>query len=1332
AQLFQEQVKRTPHHTALFFKEDRLTYGELNEKADVLAHTMRAEGAGAGEIVALMAERSLEMMAGILAILKNGCAYLPLDPEYPAQRIEYMLEDCNTGMILTDRPQNLPASRSISCIVDIKDARVFEGVDNPDAKRENLWPSIPTTSLAYICYTSGSTGKPRGVMLENRSVINFFKGVTDILEFTPKDAILSLITISFDIFILETLLPLTRGTMVVLGDREEQSAIPAAASAIEKKNITILQVTPSMLQLFASDKKGVDSLKQLTYLLVCAEAFPPALLEKVRRTMKGEIFNLYGPTETTVWSTYKNVSNRNTLTIGKPFANTQVYILGKTGRVMPVGSPGELCIGGDGVARGYMNRVELTAEKFLPDPYAPGKRYYKTGDLAKWRPEGEIDFLGRLDHQVKINGIRVEPGEIENLLLKHPCVKEAVVVVRGDEKGKGYLYAAVVSEIALTAAQLREYLLEKLPLFLVPAYFVQLEKMPLTPNKKIDRHALPDPETFLQKKEATYVEPKSHREIIIAKLWREVLEREKIGTTDNFFDLGGNSLDIIRLKNRMQEAFNKTIPVNAMFRYPSISSFGSYLDQENLEGEGTGERRKKSAVSSRNGGQAGDSDAQGVKGTGPGMQVAVIGMTGRFPGARNIGEFWDNLINGVHSISFFSEEELEQAGINPGILKEPGYIRAKGVLEDAEYFDSSFFSYSTREAAVMDPQLRILHECAWEALENAGYSTDKYDGLIGFYTGATSNFFWVSQFLEKLDNPSELFFISNLNDSGSFATAISYKLNLKGAGVYVHTACSTSLVAIHAACKGLFSGECDIALAGGVSVTYPLKSGYIYQEGMIFSPDGRCRAFDVEAKGTVGGNGAGLVVLKPLKEAIEDRDTIYAVIKGTAINNDGNRKVGYTAPSIDGQAEVIGAVHNAAGVEPESIGYIEAHGTGTTLGDPIEIEALKTAFGTGKNGYCGIGSVKTNVGHLDTAAGVTGFIKTVLAIKNRLIPPSINYEKPNPKIDFKNSPFYVVTKTTPWKNDNGPLRAGVSSFGIGGTNAHVLLEEAPQIENDGEIQNDSVRGGDLNRNYKLLMLSAETPDALERQTVNFADYIKKNPGIDLADAAYTLQVGRNDLKYRSIAVCENYEKAVDALSGESGEILTASCEKNKIQAVFMFPGQGSQYVEMGRELYKEEPVFREEMDRCFVILEPLLGFDVKKLLYPAAGRKEGGTSETGVKTGLAPVQGTLTLTDTAVAQPVLFAVEYALAKLVIHWGIKPYAMIGHSIGEYAAACISGVFSPEDALKIVVARGKLMQQMPGGAMMGVQLPENELKKIVPPGISLAAVNGPHQAVVSGTY
>jgi len=685
--------------------------------------------------------------------------------------------------------------------------------------------------------------------------------------------------------------------------------------------------------------------------------------------------------------------------------------------------------------------------------------------------------------------------------------------------------------------------------------------------------------------------------------------------------------------------------------------------------------------------------------------IAIIGMAARFPGAQTIEAFWRNLCAGRESISFFSSEELAAAGVDPALARAPRYVPATGMLEDVDLFDAAFFGFAPREAELMDPQHRLLLECAWEALERAGHAASRYRGRIGVYAGAGMSEYLLCNILSG-GPPDWMALYQIMIGSGAspLTTQISYKLNLRGPSVAINTACSTSLVAIHLACQSLLNVECDMALAGGVRVQVPQKAGHLYVEGHILSPDGHCRAFDERAQGVVGGSGVGLVVLKRLEDALADGDIIHAVIKGSAINNDGSAKIGYAAPSVDGQAAVISEAQAIADIKPGTFGYIEAHGTGTALGDPIEVAALNQVFtesGAWRRDSCALGSVKTNIGHLDAAAGVAGLIKTTLALEHGKIPPSLHFERPNPRIDFEGGPFYVNASLSDWPASSEPRRAGVSSLGIGGTNAHVVLEEAPAAEPSGP-----------SRSNHVVLLSAKTESALEAATGRLAEHLVSRPDQSLADVAYTLQVGREAFEHRQIMVCQDLDDAAAALGRRDPARLFRGQARERPRVRFMFPGQGAQHVNMARELYESEPSFRADIGRCSALLAPLLGLSLADVLYPAA-----------------ETSGDL-LNETRIAQPALFTVEYALARLWMSWGVQPDAMIGHSIGEYVAACLSDVLSLEDALPLVAARGAMMQRLPRGAMLAVSLPEGEIAPLLGSDCAVAAYNAPSSSVISG--
>lgn len=696
---------------------------------------------------------------------------------------------------------------------------------------------------------------------------------------------------------------------------------------------------------------------------------------------------------------------------------------------------------------------------------------------------------------------------------------------------------------------------------------------------------------------------------------------------------------------------------------------------------------------------------------GPEHGIAIVGMAGRFPGAQSVDELWENLRNGVESIRPLSDEELLAAGVAPATLRDPDYVKAGGPLEGVAMFDAGYFGVSPKDAGIMDPQHRHFLECAVTALEHSGHAPKRFAGSIGVFAGCGMNAYFVYNVLTnpELVRSVGLFLLRHTgNDRDFLPTSVSYKLDLRGPSMAIQTACSTSLVAIHAACQSLLAGECDMAMAGGVSVQVPHGHGYFYRENEPVSPDGHCRPFDAHAEGTVVASGVGVVVLRRLADALEDGDTVHAVIRGSAVNNDGAGKIGYLAPSVGGHASVVTEALSLSGVSADTVDYVEAHGTGTPVGDPIEIAALTQAFRetTDRTGYCRIGSLKSNIGHLDTAAGVASVIKVTKALGAREMPPTLHFTAPNSEIDFDTSPFVVNAELRPWAADETPRRAGVSSLGIGGTNAHVVLEEAPELPATDPPA----------RPCQLLPLSAKSASALDAAGSQLAAWLRANPDASLADAAFTLQEGRDAWDHRRVVAAGNAEEAAVALEEKDTlRVFSGKREGDSPGVAFLFPGAGGQYPDMARQLYENEPVFRREMDRCLERLDGLLDFDLRRWLYPAEAEIEEARRQLELPSRLCPA---------------IFATEWSLAALWRSWGSEPVSMIGHSLGEYTAACLSGVLSLEDALRIVALRGILIDRLSGGAMLSLPMAEDEARAVLGDQLDLAAVNAPRLCVVSG--
>jgi len=942
-----------------------------------------------------------------------------------------------------------------------------------------------------------------------------------------------------------------------------------------------------------------------------------------------------------------------------------------------------------------VNQPDLTHARFVPNPFAgvndSETRLYRTGDRARWCDDGTVEFIGRVDQQVKIRGHRIEPGEVEAALLAHPGIKSCAVLARPDMSGRLRLMAYLVAhadanghaaKVPWTA--LRTHLAARLPEAMWPAAQVWLDQLPRTTNGKLDRAALPEPTQQRPDLVEAFEEARNDGERQVCTAFARVLELDQVGRNDNFFDLGGDSLRVLDVLAQLQQGRAQRLSTTLLFKQPTPRAIALELADKNVGGACVSTPVQVSKPH--------DTTAE---------PIALIAMAGRFPGAADIEQFWDNLVAGRESISFFSEAELD-AGISPASRADPAYVRARGVIDGIEDFDAAFFGINPKEAELMDPQHRVFLEICWECLERGGYVPDQCEVPVGVYGGMYNASYFQRHVVPRPDLIEAVgeFQVMLANEKDYITTRVAHRLNLRGPAISIHTACSTSLVAVAQAFHALRTGQCDMALAGGASVTCPPRSGYLYQEGAMLSPDGHTRSFDANAQGTVFSDGAAVVLLKRLSDALADGDTVYAVLRGVAVNNDGGAKASFTGPGVTGQAAVIGAALASAGIDARQVSYVEAHGTATPMGDPIEVEALTTAYArhTPELDFCAIGSVKSNVGHMVTAAGAAGLIKTALALHTQQLPASLHYDAPNASINFAATPFHVNDRLQPWPRGVTPRIAGVSAFGVGGTNAHVIVQEAPLPV-----------PSDASSDPQLLILSARTPTALTTARARLADHLAAHPDSVLADVAHTLRVGRKAFAHRACVVADDVPQAIAALRAVTPLHATGMVGAARPQPVLMFPGQGAQYAGMGRTLYANEPVFRAAFDDCLRAFDGMLDVDLRERMFsddPAA------------------------LVPTSVTQPATFAIEYALARQVMALGLKPAALIGHSVGEFVAAVLAGVMQLADAARLVARRGALMQALAPGAMLSVRLPAADLQPRLGDRLSLAAENAPNACVAAG--
>ncbi|MCL5260278.1 MAG: amino acid adenylation domain-containing protein [Gammaproteobacteria bacterium] len=1602
SQLFEEQVKYTPDRVVAVFEQSNITYDELNKKSNKLANYLRNKHKEIYKkefqpdtLIALYLDRGFEMLIGILGVLKAGGAYVPLDPDYPSDRLEFIINDAAAKFTLTqdDKTDKLHSVNK-NTLVNIKDFELF--CDEID---ENPKIINHPASLAYVIYTSGSTGNPKGVMVEHRALINRLFWMQKQYKFCYEDVVLQKTPYTFDISIWELIVPLISGGKLVFAIPNGHKDPFYLVDLIKDKSINTVHFVPSMLEPFLQAVKDTNPNNfPLKQIFCSGEALLTPLVNNCLRVLPGvDVHNLYGPTEAAIDVSFHYVDPKATyhaIPIGKPISNIKLYILDKFLKPKPIGIIGDLYIGGVGLARGYLNRDDLTFKSFIPSPFIieddkskEPARIYRTGDLAKWLPDGGIEYIGRNDFQVKIRGFRVELGEIELQLLKHDAVSGCVVRTNiekqkniaqiiayyvpnleyaftvkkiveyqknggnpissrlyelpsglslysynkseleflydeifvnstytkygitipeggcvfdvGANLGMFSIYACLtaknvkvysfepvpqifellscnaslfqkdiktfafgfsdkeekvsftyypkatilsgryaniggesetlkrylknnlksnlketnddeindllgevlqqqhvevklktisqfiydnnieridllkidvekceravldgiidsdwtkIKQIVLEVhngefecdeikhflkkrhfevfcqqsadlsqtniyniyafqkdvswnlanndnhcvkewfsltelnTDLKHYLENFLPHYMIPDKFIALDTIPLTINGKIDRKSLPEPEFNTDNN--NYIPPQNDLHEIIRHVWSEVLEipENQISINDSFFKLGGNSILSMQLQSKLKKTLKIAhLQISDLFKYIDIKSFSDYLLSNKSVDKAQYHIQKKMPKIEND--------------------VAIIGYSGAFTGGESIDDYWQQIIDGKEG--YYKTDK---------VFYDKNFIPVISRVKGIEEFDANFWNIPPNEAELADPQIRKFLEHCWNVLEKAGYSKNRTQQQIGVFAGPGDQTYLMQNILQsKRSNDFDFFSSYTMNGKDFLATRVSYYLGLTGPAININTACSTSLITIIEACKSLVLGNCNLAIAGGVSLILLENDGYVWSEGMVMSKQGQCRAFDENADGIVRGAGVGVVLLKRLSDALKDHDDIKCIIKGYAVNNDGNRKTDYVAPSVSGQIECILNAQHMANITSDQVDYVECHGTGTKIGDPIEISALKEAFainqGIIKNASCIIGSVKSNIGHADSAAGVASVIKVTKMLENNIFPKQINYTIANSELFLEQTPFKIITEQQKWENNKFSRIAGISSFGIGGTNAHLILEEASAV-NQKVVENNT-----LSRPY-LLSISAKSSLSLDESRARLSEYLKVHDDADLANVAFTLHTTREEFCCRQMFLCENINDAIEKLQDNCEKYSPIDCDRNEINkdeipsVVFLCSGIGEHYLNMGKGLYEKAEKFRQEVDRCCEITNLYLEKDLREVLFR--------NNENNAKL----------LEQTKYMASAVFIMGYALAKLWMRLGIEATALIGHSTGEYLAACLAGVLSLEDMLRLVVKRAEIIDSSSIGAMLAVPLSEAEILPLLEDGLSIASVNGPSLCVVSG--
>lgn len=1334
-----DAIAARPDQIALIDQDGRkTTFATLGRMANAVARYLQQQGVKRGDFVGMNVASGPQQIAAVIGMMKCGATCVQLDPLHPVARNAEMTRHLGCQLILSS---TAAAWKSIvNTAFSVVDIATLPGIDG-QTDGTNIHVDVNGDDIAFVFHTSGSTGQPKPVPVLHQSLkdkVNFIitrLGIGSHEAGTPE--IMGLFpSIGFDPWMAQFCIGLTRGHSMWLMTHATLADAHKFWGGIVHHKVTHLMSVPSLYESLI-DAVPTDAQFHLRRLVTGGEVMPPKLVTRLYAIFDtADIWNCYGPTEATIHIACHRIPNNTTaktIALGPVDHGVIVRILGDDENRVPLGIPGELYIGGAGLNPGYINMPVITAQMFIPDPTGETDQiFYRSGDCVSWGEDGQLYFHGRYDEQIKIRGQRIEIGEVEYHLSRITGVGQAAVLYVKTNHGGDLLAYITPDKTHSTRPDIdtiRTELARHLSNAAIPSRIEWAEVLPVLPSGKVDRQALAAlaRTPILSSPAANQPLAKIPRQpdqiriqklaVKIGEIWANLIETDAIEFDANLFEAGAHSLLVPRAQFAFSKLVGRNIPSIDIFQYPTINSFARHLCDDDLTPTTAAQRQTLPTPPLLASNRPDEHD------------IAIIGMAMRLPGADDPDTFWAMLENGIDHIRDVDIARLRNMGGDPAALEDPNFVPRHGILDNIDMFDPAPFAMTAGGAIETDPQQRLLLEVALNALED-GSCDPARDGPVGAYVGVGFPTYLVDVLGDRLHpRPDAMRYgLAIGNDKDFAATRLAYKLDLTGPAIASATACSTGLVNIVLAAQALRAGQCRVALAGGASLGISPAGGYYFTEGGIGSRSGVCRPFDHHADGVVGGSGAAIVVLKRLNDAIHDRDTIHGVIKGVGLSNDGADKAAFSAPTVDGQANAITSALTDAQIDPSSIQFVEGHGTGTALGDPIEVAALNRAFAkTDRNRAAPIwlGSVKGNIGHLDAAAGVTGLIKAVLALKHRSMPPTCHFDQPNENLALDQGPFDINKTTQPLhRTGNNPLRAGVSSFGVGGTNAHVIVEEAPAPHTaDDDQASDDLSG---TQTPYVLPFSAASETALQNVLANTADWLARDPSnIAIPDLANSLS-RRRAYRFRTAIIASDIPTVIAALGdAKSPHRQHAIAQRSTPAVTLLFPGQGSQRPGMAADLYHADTLSAELItDACQQVTQMGGPDDLLHLLIsddtPSAD---------------APSDAKTRLAKTEIAQPALFIFEYALARFLMRGGVAPAALAGHSIGEYVAACIGGVMAFDDALALVVMRGRLMGQTQPGSMFALSMTEAEVGDLLSafgPDLSMAAINGPRQCVVAGSH